>query len=178
MYQEDKDDTTRVGLWITFGIVALVIISTVSGVVVRQLREAAAVVAPAAASAAAAPATAAAAGDDVVLIDAPLSGELAGTVYFGSAEAALPAAAAAEIDKAVQALAAAPGRTVVLSGFHDQSGDPALNAELAKQRALSVRSALLAAGVDASRVALRRPEVTTGSGTADEARRVELRLVD
>ena len=24
MYQEDKDDTTRVGLWITFGVVALV----------------------------------------------------------------------------------------------------------------------------------------------------------
>lgn len=175
MYQEDKDDTTRVGLWITFGIVALVIISTVSAVVVRQLRAIAADLP--AATAAAAPATVVAV-EEIVLIEAPLSGDLVGTLYFATAEAALPADAAAELDKVVQALAAAPARRAVLSGFHDETGDPARNAELAKQRALSARTALLAAGVDPARVALRKPEVTTGSGSDQEARRVELRIVD
>lgn len=174
MYQEDKDDTQRVGLWITFGIVALVIISTVSAIVVRQLRGIEAE-APAAAVVAA-PAVVLV--EEIILIEGPLTGDLVSTLYFGTAESALPADAAAELDKVVQALAAAPARKVVLSGFHDETGDAAKNAELAKQRALSARDALVAAGVDKSRIQLRKPEVTTGTGTEQEARRVELRLVD
>lgn len=174
MYQEDKDDTTRVGLWITFGLVALVIISTVSAMVVRQLRSVEAAPAPVAAAAPAA----VVAVEEIVLIEGPLAGDLVATLYFATAQAALPAEAAAELDKVVQALAAAPGRKVVLSGFHDETGDPAKNAELAKQRALSARAALAQAGVDGGRIALRKPEVTTGSGSEQEARRVELRLVD
>lgn len=175
MYQEDKDDTQRVGLWITFGIVALVIISTVSAIVVRQLRGIEAE-APAAAAVVAAPAVVLV--EEIILIEGPLTGDLVSTLYFGTAESALPADAAAELDKVVQALAAAPARKVVLSGFHDETGDAAKNAELAKQRALSARDALVAAGVDKSRIQLRKPEVTTGTGTEQEARRVELRLVD
>ncbi|KQP20044.1 OmpA family protein [Pseudorhodoferax sp. Leaf267] len=173
MYQEDNDDTTRVGLWITFGVVTLLIISVLSGVVVRQLRGVAAD--------AATPPTAVVTTtvvEEIVLIEGPLAGDLAGTLYFETAQSALPAGAAAEIDKAVQALAAAPARKIVLSGFHDSTGDAAINAELAKQRAMSTRTALLAAGIAGSRVALRKPEVTTGSGTEQEARRVELRVVD
>ncbi|MGC3985619.1 MAG: OmpA family protein [Pseudorhodoferax sp.] len=173
MYQEDKDDTQRVGLWITFGIVALVVISTVSAMVVRQLQS---IEVPAAA--AAAPAAAVVVVEEIVLIEAPLAGDLAATLYFGTAESALPADAVPVVTAVAQALAAAPGRKVVLSGFHDETGDPAKNAELAKQRALSVRAALVAAGVDKSRIALRKPEVTTGTGSDQEARRVELRLVD
>lgn len=177
MYQDDKDDTTRVGLWITFGIVALVIISTVSAMVVRQLRSVETMAAPAANAAAAAPAGVVV--EEIVLIEGPLAGELVATLYFATAQSALPPEAAAELDKVVQALAAAPARKLVLSGFHDETGDAALNAELAKQRALSARAALAAAGVDLSRVALRKPEVTAaGSGADQEARRVELRLVD
>jgi outer membrane protein OmpA-like peptidoglycan-associated protein len=177
MYQEDKDDTTRVGLWITFGIVALVIISTVSAIVVRQLRSLGAEAAPTAAAATIvlpAPVLV----EEIVLIEGPLSGDLVSTLYFGMAEAALPAEAAAELNKVVQAMAAAPARRIVLSGFHDESGDAAKNIELAKQRALSARDALMAAGVDKARIALRKPEVTVGSGSEQEARRVELRLVD
>jgi outer membrane protein OmpA-like peptidoglycan-associated protein len=75
-------------------------------------------------------------------------------------------------------LAQAPaGAKLVLSGFHDASGDPARNAELAKERAKAVRTALVAAGVDVARVALRKPESTMGGGTPEEARRVEVRLV-
>lgn len=173
MYQEDKDDTQRVGLWITFGIVALVVISTVSAMVVRQLQS---IEVPAAA--AAAPAAAVVVVEEIVLIEAPLAGDLAATLYFGTGASALPADAAPLITAVAQALAAAPARKLVLSGFHDETGDAAKNAELAKQRALSVRTALVAAGVDKARIALRKPEVTTGSGSDQEARRVELRLVD
>jgi outer membrane protein OmpA-like peptidoglycan-associated protein len=123
-------------------------------------------------------ASAAATGDAEALLDTPISGDLAATLFFGSGAAALPEGAAAELDKVKAALAAAPARKVVLSGFHDASGDPAKNAELAKERAKSVREALKAAGIDASRIALRKPEVTTGDGTNQEARRVEIRLVD
>lgn len=174
MYQEDNDETTRVGLWITFGVVTLLIISIVSGVVVRQLRGLSAeATAPAAAVV-----TTTTVVEEIVLIEGPLVGDLVGTLYFDTAQAGLPAGAAAELDKAMQALAAAPTRKLVLSGFHDSTGDAAVNAELAKQRALSARAALLAAGIDGSRIALRKPEVSTGSGTEQEARRVELRVVD
>lgn len=167
MYQEDKDDTTRVGLWITFGVVALVVISVIASMVVRQIR-----------INNAAPQEGQAVVEEILLIDAPLTGDLVGTLYFETAQATLPADAAAELSKVMEALAAGPTRKVVLSGFHDATGDAARNAELAKQRALAARAALVAAGVDATRVQLRRPEVTTGSGSEQEARRVELRLVD
>lgn len=42
------------------------------------------------------------------------------------------------------ASAARPGCVLVISGFHDATGDARKNAELARQRALAVRSALRA----------------------------------
>lgn len=167
MYQEDKDDTTRVGLWITFGVVALVVISVIASMVVRQLRINAAV-----------PQTEEVLVEEVILVEGPIAGDLVGTLYFETGQATLPANAAAELSKVMEALAAAPSRKVVLSGFHDATGDAARNAELAKQRALAARSALTSAGVPGERTALRKPEVTTGGGNDQEARRVELRLVD
>ncbi len=166
---EQEDDGTRIGLWAVLGIIVLVIFGVVGGIVLRHFGGS---------GAAAAPAGARASMSEVVLIEGPLAGDLIGTVYFGSGQSALPPEAGAEIDKLVQAMLGAPGRRVVLSGFHDDSGDPAKNAELAKQRALAARAALLQAGVAADRIALRKPEVTTGSGTDREARRVEMRLVD
>jgi len=161
--QRDEDDNTRVGLWITFGAAFLVVAAVVGTVVVRHLNKGA--------PAAAAPAVEA-------LLEGPISGDLVGKLYFGLGEATLPADAAGALGEVVKAMAAAPARTLVLSGFHDTSGDPAKNAELAKQRALGVREALKAAGADAAKVKLRKPESTTGDGTAQEARRVEMRLVD
>ena len=62
---------------------------------------------------------------------------------------------------------------VVVSGFHDDSGDPALNAELSKQRAQNVANALAVAGVDPSRVDLQKPALANGGDEA-AARRVEV----
>ena len=78
----------------------------------------------------------------------------------------------------VKALAGDGARRVLLSGYHDSTGDPAMNAELAKQRAKAVRAALVVAGVPLQQVLMRKPESTTGSGTDREARRVEIRIVD
>ena len=67
--------------------------------------------------------------------------------------------------------------TLLLSGFHDASGDPAKNAELAKQRAKALRAAFVAAGLEDTRVLMRKPESTQANGKAEEARRVEVHLV-
>ena len=84
----------------------------------------------------------------------------------------------AELAAAVKALADAPSRKLVIAGFHDPSGDPAHNADLAKRRAMAVRAALTGQGADAARVQLRKPEQTALGGPPEEARRVEVRLVD
>jgi outer membrane protein OmpA-like peptidoglycan-associated protein len=99
-------------------------------------------------------------------------------LFFAVDQSTLQADAATALAPAVQALADAPGKTLVVAGFHDPSGDPAHNAELAKQRAKAVRAALVAQGCDPARVQLRKPEQMALGGPVDEARRVEVRLVD
>ena len=83
-----------------------------------------------------------------------------------------------DLAKTVAELAGSSTKKVLLSGYHDTTGDPAHNAELAKQRAKSVRAALVAKGVALEQVLLRKPEVTAGGGSDQEARRVEIRVID
>lgn len=98
------------------------------------------------------------------------------TFYFASGKADLASGA---LDALGDAIAAAKGgKRLVLSGFHDATGDPAQNAELAKKRALSVRDALVGAGVAAASLELKKPEEAVGTGNAAEARRVEVVIVD
>jgi outer membrane protein OmpA-like peptidoglycan-associated protein len=63
-----------------------------------------------------------------------------------------------------------------ISGYHSASGTLAQNQELAKQRAFTVRDALLAAGIAESRVTLAKPQQTAGnvSGEDPSSRRVEV----
>ena len=167
---DDIDDGARIGVWTALGVVAFLLFGLLGGLVIKQMNAKAKP-----AMAAMAPATAVAAAD--TLIDGPLVGDVAGTLYFASGAAALPDDAPAAIEAIKAAADAAPGRKIVLSGFHDATGDPAKNAELAKERAKAVRAALQAAGVDATRLALRKPESTTGDGNDRQARRVEARLL-
>jgi outer membrane protein OmpA-like peptidoglycan-associated protein len=166
---EQEDEGTRIGLWVVIGVVALVVGGVIGGVVLRQMH--AGKVAPA-------PAAVEVVVVDEVLVDAPLGGELVSTLYFEVASADLPADARGAIEAALQSLAGAPGRSLMLSGFHDATGDPAFNADLAKRRAVAVRDALVEAGAERARLQLRRPESTLGDGSAEEARRVEIRLLD
>jgi outer membrane protein OmpA-like peptidoglycan-associated protein len=176
---ENEDTSVRAGLWVVGTVVFLLLASVLVWQVNRSLHRGAAV-------AAAAPAALPAGSSPTVQIDAmadelldvPLTGDLVGVLYFATGEATLPADAAAEIDKVREALAAAPKLKVVLSGFHDASGDPAQNAALARRRAVAARDALKAAGVDPTHIQLRKPEQTLADGSPQEARRVEMRLVE
>ena len=67
------------------------------------------------------------------------------------------------------------GATLAVSGYSDPSGNAAQNAELAKQRAQAVQSALVAAEIPATSAALVKPDVTADAAVPKEAaRRVEV----
>jgi membrane fusion protein (multidrug efflux system) len=61
-----------------------------------------------------------------------------------------------------------------VTGYADRTGNRAANVELAKRRAQAVREALVAEGIPADRVHLREPVDVTGSGSDEQARRVDL----
>jgi len=103
-------------------------------------------------------------------------GEALVKVYFAVGAATLSDADKGVVAKTLEALAAHPNAIVLLSGFHDASGDQARNAELAKQRAQSVRDALVTGGVATDRIKFRKPESTLGAGSPEEGRRVEIRV--
>jgi len=158
---EHDDDNQNLVLGILFGIIALVIglviglAGYVSGQNVRS-----------------GPATMLAAdAADIAEVGAPLV-----KLYFDSGKSTLPANAADELARIVARLKEAAGKIVLISGYHDETGGAAVNAEISRARALEVRRALVAAGVPADKVAMRKPAVTLGGGDAAEARRVELRV--
>lgn len=93
--------------------------------------------------------------------------------YFASGQAELAAGAVDAMTDLVKA--AKGGRTLVISGFHDATGDAVKNAALARQRAVAVRDALKAAGVPERQIELKKPEQLAGGNDA-EARRVEISL--
>ena len=173
MMFEQEDEGARIGLWVVIGVLFFVLVGVVGGVVLRHLHGKAA---PAAAAVTAVEAPAVQA--EVELLDEPLAGDVVATLFFEVAKAELPADAPAAVATCVAAMVQAPARRLVTSGFRDATGDPAFNAELAKQRAITLRLALIAAGADPARVPLRQPDSTLGDGTNAEARRVEARLVD
>jgi K(+)-stimulated pyrophosphate-energized sodium pump len=93
--------------------------------------------------------------------------------YFASGKSDLPNGAAAALAGVMKGVA--EGKKAVVSGYHDATGDPAKNAELAKQRAFAVRDALKAGGVDETKIELKKPEQINAGSSAD-ARRVEVTL--
>ena len=123
-------------------------------------------VAPAAEAATSEP-VAAAGGDARVVVENGLV-----KFYFDSGKADLAQGGADALAEAAKA--AKEGKKLNVSGFHDATGDLATNQELAKQRALAVRDALVALGVDAAQIDLVKPVATEGSGANAEARRVEV----
>lgn len=97
------------------------------------------------------------------------------TFYFASGKAELASGANEALAEVVNGVA--QGRKAIVSGFHDATGSAAVNAELSKQRALAVRDALVALGVNESDIELKKPEQMLASGGSNaEARRVEVVL--
>lgn len=135
--------------------------------------------AEAGASAAAMPGVAASAPDVPAASNEPLidAGAPLAQVAFESGQASLsPKAKALLLDIAV-GVKKMDGATLVLSGFHDATGSPELNARLAKERAQAVRNELVAKGMPADRIKLQRPQVVIGAADPALARRVDIGLV-
>lgn len=97
-------------------------------------------------------------------------------IYFEVDSDALPADATAVLAAVADAARANPAAAVLISGYHDATGNPEHNADLAKRRAQAVRHALEANGVAPERLELAKPQQTAGGADPKEARRVELRL--
>ena len=91
--------------------------------------------------------------------------------YFATGKADVaPGAQEALKDVLVAALG---GKKVVVSGYHDSTGNAQANEELSKQRAFAVRTVLLGFGVPDKQIELRKPS-DTEAGSGAEARRVEV----
>ncbi|MEI7447857.1 MAG: OmpA family protein, partial [Burkholderiales bacterium] len=97
----------------------------------------------------------------------------AAKLYFETGAIALPSDAGTSLAKIVEWAKASPDAKLSISGFHDSTGNPEQNAELAKNRAKIVLDVLTAAGVPADRVTLQKPQQMDG-GDGREARRVEV----
>ena len=68
------------------------------------------------------------------------------------------------------------GTEVVITGYADKTGNVAANVDLAKKRAQSVRDELVALGVEGKRIVLAAPADVTGSGSDEQARRVDVTM--
>ena len=169
MSSSDDDSQQRFALGFLIALIALVISVVVGAVVVKRVGASGAAKPAAAAVAAGAPAAAVAADAASVRVE---NGVV--KFYFATAKAELAAGANEALADVVKGVA--EGKKAVISGFHDATGDAALNAELAKQRAFAVRDALKGLGVAEDKIELKKPEVTTATGSNAEARRVEVVL--
>jgi membrane fusion protein (multidrug efflux system) len=96
-------------------------------------------------------------------------------VRFATGSATLDADAMSTVRQAAASVMGI-GTAITITGYADASGNHAANVDLAKQRATAVRDALVADGVDPKRIRQVAPRDVTGSGTADEARRVDIGL--
>lgn len=178
MFSQHDDSQQRVALFFIFGLVALVVISVI-GLGVHKRGSAAKVVGTAASVIIATQPVLTQdgpPGDAQAASDAASVKVEQGVVkfYFASGKADLAAGASEALIDVVKGAQA--GHKLLISGFHDATGDAVQNAELAKQRALAVRDALKAAGVPETQIELKKPEQVTGSGSDAEARRVEISL--
>lgn len=165
----DDDSQQRFALGFLFALIAL-LVSTVVGVVVYQRGIAQRPAKPVPVAVAVVP----------VVVETDVARVVVenGVVkfYFATAKAELAVGANEALADVVSGVQG--GKRAMISGYHDATGDAARNAELAKQRALSVQAALTALGVAEDRVELRKPEQLQADGSNAEARRVEVILVD
>jgi outer membrane protein OmpA-like peptidoglycan-associated protein len=175
-----SDDESQQNFILAFvlGLIALVILFVIGIVLYTRGHAAGPTAAPVAA---AAPATTLAVVTETVTVVIPDGASIrvvGGVVnfYFATASADLAPGAAEALAVVIKGIES--GHKAVISGFHDTTGDAAINEALAKKRAEMVRDVLTGLGVPADKVDLQKPAVTAGSGNNAEARRVEVKLLD
>ncbi|WP_304306515.1 OmpA family protein [Pseudacidovorax intermedius] len=183
MSTPDDDSQQRFALGLVFVIIALIVATTIGAAVYHYGmpgRDAEA--AGTASTAPAAPATGVAVITETVVAVVPEGASVrveGGVVkfYFATGSADIAPGAAEALALVLQGVQ--NGRKAVISGYHDTTGDPAKNEELAKQRAITVRDVLVGLGVAEDKVTLEKPAVAAaGQGDDAAARRVEVKLVD
>jgi membrane fusion protein (multidrug efflux system) len=95
------------------------------------------------------------------------------SVYFASGKSNLDETAMRVLRQKSAELMAI-GTQVRITGYTDPHGKTQDNAGLAKRRAQAVRDALVQLGIEAERIRLEPPANITGSGSDDQARRVDI----
>jgi OmpA-OmpF porin, OOP family len=130
--------------------------------------------APAATAATPAPATATAA----ATAPAATTVQWPVKVYFDTSKAATGDAGQVGIKAVAEYLVANKAAVVAITGYTDKTGNAEANTKLAKDRAVGVRDALKAGGVEEARIMMKPPIfVEAGKGGTDaESRRVDLTL--
>lgn len=105
----------------------------------------------------------------------PAASPSAVSVYFPAGVATLDTGAQRTLRLAAAAYVGI-GTRIAVTGYADHTGNAQGNVDLAKRRAQAVRDELVKLGVEARRIELAPPVNVTGSGTDDQARRVDLRV--
>ncbi|MFN3629158.1 MAG: OmpA family protein, partial [Casimicrobiaceae bacterium] len=95
-------------------------------------------------------------------------------IFFASGKKDLPGDAKPALDAALSFLQSKPDAKVDITGYTDKTGNRDSNMELAKERAKTVRDALIAAGVARDRINMKPPTEITGGNDDRAARRVEI----
>lgn len=187
MLAANGDDQQRFALGLVFTLVAAVVASVIGFAAQRSGLAVATTTVPASATAAAAAAVdatpaplepAALAPAAVVLTEQAAVRVDGNRVKFFFAKGKTDVAPGAQEALTTVLEGAKAGQRIRISGFHDATGDAALNVELAKRRAVAVRDLLLNLGVDEALLELVKPEHTLANGSNDKARRVEVLLID
>jgi photosynthetic reaction center cytochrome c subunit len=109
-------------------------------------------------------------------LPAPVNEATRSVMYFAVGSPVLEGEQAKGLERLIASMASGKRLIATISGYHSASGTQAQNEELAKQRAFTVRDALLAAGVAEARIKLAKPQQTAGNvaGESHDARRVEV----
>lgn len=112
----------------------------------------------------------------VAVLPPPVMEALRSVLFFDVGSPDLKADQAGGLATVVASLKATPAAKVTISGYHSAAGTLAQNQELAKQRALNVRSSLVQAGIPETRVVLAKPQQTEANVAGEDptARRVEV----
>ena len=173
---DDSNDNGGLLAWVIGLAVALALaVALLAGTAAFQSGPNSAASTAVSAPASAAAASAAAAGASFTVPGtAAAAAPLLARVLFDTGVSALPADAAKTLAPVIEAATRSAGIRLAVSGFHDKTGDLEKNAELAKERAIAVRDALVAAGVPVDRVELSKPQVTEGGADDTLARRVDI----
>jgi photosynthetic reaction center cytochrome c subunit len=97
-------------------------------------------------------------------------------MYFPVNSPVLKGDEATKLDKLIAAMNVQQETVATISGYHSAAGKLAANQQLAKQRAFTIRDALLAGGVSDKRIKLDKPQQTEANIKGEDpfARRVEV----